>query len=222
MSCLSLLCALSMLGPGASGNAAQPTDSRGHRAREVASSFNVAVPSHSYDLILARPENNSVTLSILAYENLEGFVAYGSRAGDYTVRMTVQQFKNGEPVEVVIDGLQANSSYYYQFHWRAVGAEQFNKSPEYTFHTARPPGNTFTFTMTADSHLDEHTSTAVYRQTLTNIQADKPDFHIDLGNLFMTDKHANRDEAAKQYLAQRYYLGQIGPSAPILLAHQHA
>ena len=58
----------------------------------------------------------------------------------------------------------------------------------------------------------------MYRRTLANIRADKPDFHIDLGNLFMTDKHASRDEAARQYLAQRYYLGQIGGSAPILLA----
>ena len=72
--------------------------------------------------------------------------------------------------------------------------------------------------MTADSHLDEHTSPDVYGRTLTNIRADRPDFHIDLGNLFMTDKHASRDEAARQYLAQRYYLGQIGPSVPILLA----
>ena len=98
------------------------------------------------------------------------------------------------------------------------GAEQFTNSPEYTFHTARPPGSSFTFTLTADAHLDEHTSPDVYRQTLANIRADKPDFHIDLGNLFMTDKHASRDEAARQYLAQRYYLGQIGRSAPIFLA----
>ena len=55
-------------------------------------------------------------------------------------------------------------------------------------------------------------------QTLANIQTDHPDFHIDLGNLFMTDKHASRDEAARQYLAQRYYLGLIGCSTPVLLA----
>ena len=33
----------------------------------------------------------------------------------------------------------------------------------------------------------------------------------------MTDKHAQREEAAQQYLAQRYYLGQIGASTPIFL-----
>ena len=218
LSCLSLLCTLSLLGPGVSASAAQPAAQRGHRARGPASSFNVAVPAHAYDLILARPESNSITLSILAYEDMEGFVAYGPQAGDYTVQMPVRQFKKGVPVELVIGGLQANNRYYYQFRWRAAGAEQFSNSPEYTFHTARPPGSTFTFTMTADSHLDEHTSPDVYGRTLTNIRADRPDFHIDLGNLFMTDKHASRDEAARQYLAQRYYLGQIGPSAPILLA----
>jgi hypothetical protein len=66
--------------------------------------------------------------------------------------------------------------------------------------------------------LDEHTSPAVYLQTLSNIRADDPDFNIDLGNLFMTDKQASRADAAKQYLAQRYYLGQIGAFVPILLA----
>jgi Calcineurin-like phosphoesterase len=70
--------------------------------------------------------------------------------------------------------------------------------------------------MTADAHLDEHTSAEVYQQTLANIRADAPDFHIDLGNLFMTDKHATRDEAWRQYLAQRYYLNQLG--APLFLA----
>ena len=72
--------------------------------------------------------------------------------------------------------------------------------------------------MTADVHLDEHTSPDIYTRALANIRADHPDFHIDIGNLFMTDKHATRDEAATQYLAQRYYLGQIGCSSPVLLA----
>jgi hypothetical protein len=218
MTCLSLLCTLSMLGHGVSGSAAQPAAARGHPARGETGSFNVAVPTHSYDLILSRPESNSVTLSILAYEDLEGVVAYGLRAGDYAVRMPSQQFKKGVPVELVVGGLTPNSRYYYQFRRRAAGARQFNDNPEYTFHTARPPDSTFAFTMTADSHLDEHTSPAVYERTLINIRAERPDFHIDLGNLFMTDKHAGRDEAVRQYLAQRYYLGQIGPSAPILLA----
>ena len=200
LTCLSLLCTLFLFGPGSYASAEQPEPRHGHRIRGAAGSFDVAVPAHSYDLILACPESNSITLSVLAYEDMEGFVAYGPQTGDYTVQMRMRQFKKGVPVELLIGGLRANSRYYYQFRSRSVGAGQFTSSPEYTFHTARSPGSTFTFTMTADSHLDERTSPDVYRRTLANIRADRPDFHLDLGNLFMTDKHASRDEATPAVL----------------------
>ncbi|MEI7534953.1 MAG: fibronectin type III domain-containing protein [Verrucomicrobiae bacterium] len=210
--------ALTMIAFNVSAQATKPQNGRGHRGQGATNYFNIAVPAHSYDLILARPEKNSVTLSALAYQTMEGFVAYGMQPNACSNRTTVQQFKAGEPVEFVITPLQADTKYYYQFHSRLAGATQFTMSPEYSFQTARPPGSSFTFTMTADVHLDEHTSARVYEQSLTDIRADKPDFHIDLGNLFMTDKHATRDEAARQYLAQRFYLGQIGSSAPLFLA----
>ena len=186
---------------------------------QPAAVFNVAVPTHLYDLILTRPEKDSVTVSVLSYQELEGFVAYGMHPGVYSSKTPVRQLMKGEPVEWRLAGLHADTLYYYQFHSRLSGTGgQFIPSSEYSFHTARPPGSSFVFTLTADAHLDEHTSPEVYLQTLANIRADKADFHMDLGNLFMTDKHANREEAAQQYLAQRYYLGQIGCSIPIFLA----
>ena len=197
---------------------AKPQNNHGHRGQGATNYFNVTVPAHSYDLILARPERNSVTLSALAYQSMDGFVAYGMQSGACSNQTPVRQFKAGVPIEFVITPLQSNSKYFYQFHSRLAGARQFTIGPEYSFQTARPPGSTFTFTMTADVHLDEHTSAEVYEQSLTNIRNDKPDFHVDLGNLFMTDKHATRDEAARQYLAQRFYLGQIGSSMPLFLA----
>ena len=184
----------------------------------VGSLFFLNVPAHPYDVILARPEKTTVTLSVLAYQDMEGYVAYGTKMGTYTTQMPMQPLKKGMPVEMLLGGLQANTRYFYQFRWRLPGTQDFTNSPEYTFQTARPAGGSFTFTLTADAHLDDRTNPEVYRRTLSNIQADKPDFHLDLGNLFMTDKHGTRDEAARQYLAQRYYLGQIGPSVPVLLA----
>ncbi|MEI7638195.1 MAG: metallophosphoesterase, partial [Syntrophus sp. (in: bacteria)] len=47
--------------------------------------------------------------------------------------------------------------------------------------------------------------------------ADEPDFHLDLGDTFMTDKHESRENATRQYLAQRSYLGQLCRSAPLFL-----
>jgi predicted phosphodiesterase len=48
--------------------------------------------------------------------------------------------------------------------------------------------------------------------------ADKPDFLIDLGDTFMTDKYRGAYELAeKHYLAQRHYLGIPGSQAAVFL-----
>jgi predicted phosphodiesterase len=69
----------------------------------------------------------------------------------------------------------------------------------------------------ADSHLDDNVDPLVYANTLRNIVADKPDFLIDLGDTFMTDKYPAYQDAAPQYLAQRFYFGLIGQAAPVFL-----
>ena len=73
----------------------------------------------------------------------------------------------------------------------------------------------FTFTVTADSHLDEHTDLALYQRTLITAAGDRPAFHIDLGDTFMSEKHASREAAAKQYRDQRHYFDLL--HAPVYL-----
>ena len=217
-----MLCVIVLPALGAPDPKSEPGNGHGHRGNGPGQGgtnyFNVTVPAHAFDLILNRPENHSVGLSVLAYQDLEGFIAYGRSPGNYSRQTPTRNFARGEPVEITLDYLQPDTRYHYQFRSRAAGAANFTNTSDYSFQTARPPGSSFTFTLTADSHLDEHTSAEVYLQTLANIRAEQPDFHIDLGNLFMTDKHATRAEAARQYVAQRFYLGQIGSSVPLLLA----
>lgn len=71
------------------------------------------------------------------------------------------------------------------------------------------------FTITADSHLDDHTELAFYQRTLKHAAADKPAFHIDLGDTFMSEKHTNRINAAQQYVDQQRYFALLG--APVHL-----
>lgn len=175
------------------------------------------VPAHSVDLILGRPTRDSVTVSVLAYEDTEGYVAYGTRSGGYSGKTSARAFEKGRPFELVIGSLRPESEYFYRFHSRTDAATPFSASPEHTFHTQRSPGSPFTFTVTADSHLDAQTDCELYKQTLADALADHPDFHIDLGDTFMSEKHAGCDDAARQYLAQRYYFGLIGHSVPLLL-----
>jgi hypothetical protein len=169
------------------------------------------VPAHPLDLVLGRPTRESVTLSVLTYQDTEGCIAYGTERGQFTRQNPTRRFSKGEPVEVVIGPLQPDTRYDYQF--RAAGIP----SAEGTFHTQRPPGSEFIFTVTADSHLDDRVSAPLYQRTLANALADAPDFNIDLGDTFMSEKHDNRENAARQYLAQRFYFGQLCHSVPLFL-----
>jgi predicted phosphodiesterase len=167
------------------------------------------VPAHAVDVILCRPTCDSVTLSTLAYGDLQASIAYGTRRGQLNLQSPVRRFNKGEPTEVTLGSLRPDTRYYFELRADGVGDTQG------TFHTQRARGSEFTFTITADSHLDDRANAGLYQRTLANALADAPDFHIDLGDTFMTEKHDNRENAARQYLAQRFYFGQLCHSAPL-------
>ena len=169
------------------------------------------VPAHPFDLILARPASNSVTVSVLAYQDTEGCIAWGTERGRLAQQTPGRLFRKDEPTGIVLGALRPDTQYFYAF--RAGGTN----GAEGAFHTQRAAGRAFTFTVTADSHLDSNTDPALYQRALGCALADAPDFHVDLGDTFMTEKHLNRANAARQYLAQRYYFGQLCRCAPLFL-----
>ena len=192
----SVLCACVALGA--------PDEKRGHDKGGRMPAQNSPcndVPAHPFDIILGRPTSDSTTVSVLAYQDTEGCVAYGTQRFKYTQQTPRRLFKKDEPAEIRLCSLQPDTQYFCEF--RGLGTN----SAEAAFHTHRPPGRPFTFTVTADSHLDSN----------TNAHADAPDFHLDLGDTFMTEKHESREAAFKQYLAQRFYFGQLCRSAPLFL-----
>lgn len=166
--------------------------------------------------------DTSITLSVLAYKDMEGLAVYGTKQGFYPNSSDKIQLKSGEPAIIVLGSsakpLTPNTRYYYKFRWHTTPAGEYVSSPEYTFVTQRAPGSAFTFTITADSHLDGNTDTNLYATTLADTLADKPDFHVDLGDTFMTEKHKDRESALQQYIAQRYYFGTLAHSAALFLA----
>lgn len=200
-----------MVGLAARAEDVAPGGNGGPRMPVQASKCN-DIPEHPFDLILGRPEADSVTASVLSAEDADGFLAYGTEPGKLTSKTPALALKHGEPAEIVLSALRSDTRYFYRLH---LG---HSTSPEFTFQTARPPGKAFAFTVTADPHLDANTDPAVYQKSLADALAGKPDFHIDLGDTFMTEKHASRDAAARQYLAQRYYFGQLCHSAALFLA----
>lgn len=177
----------------------------------------------SYTLLLGRPTDSSVTVSVIPDVDLEAYFEYGTEAGTYTGQTAPTTSVAGDPIESVIDNLQANTRYYYRMRYRQPGEPEFNEADEHTFHTQRPPGSTFTFTVQADSHLyDKKCTDELYRISLQNALADAPDFHLDLGDTFGADKlyyagTLSYEAVAQRHLDQRPFFGLIGPSAPLFL-----
>jgi hypothetical protein len=143
---------------------------------------------------LGIPTDRGVTLNLETNQAVEAYVEYGSASGAYSGRTSIASYSAGSPFEVKIQAaegqpaLQANRRYFYRVRYRAPGEAVFHARGERSFQTARPRGTPFTFTITADPHLDEVTSQPLFTLAMRNIRADNSDFHVDLGDIFMTDK----------------------------------
>ena len=200
--------------PGTKGTGAQQPSGD---ASDATQALSLDVPAHPADVILGSPTANSITASVLAYQAAQGYLEYGTQSGVYANKTPVTSLAVGQPVEIRLETLQADTQYFFRFSYQSGGSSGFTALSERTFRTQPPPGTTFTFDVQADSHLDSNSDLDVYARALQNELADAPDFLIDLGDTFMTNKYQSYTSAEDQYLAQRYFLGALAPS-PLFLA----
>ena len=141
--------------------------------------------------ILGRPTNNSITVQAFFDASVEVCIQYGTISGNYPAQTAWQTFAANEPAEIIVSNLQSNTKYFYRMCYRQTSTANFTARPEHTFHTQRDVGDTFTFVVQADPHMDEQSSIPVYERCLQNQLEDNPDFMIDLGDFLMTDKLKN-------------------------------
>lgn len=194
-------------------------DNRGDNERSNTNAvFFNATPEHLYDIILSRPTSSAITISVLSNDEIEGYFVYGKSLSSLNLKSKKYQFRKGAPQLAELSSLEADTRYYYRFIFTRQGELKEQQSAPGFFQTQRLPGKKFVFTMQADSHLDENSSTEMYMQTLKNMAADSADFLVDLGDTWMTDKYrADFKESIKQYIAQRYYFGLLCHSSALFL-----
>jgi hypothetical protein len=171
--------------------------------------------------LLARPTESSVTVHVVVDAAREIYFQYGTASGNYSDETGIFTSTANEPLKAVIGDLQPNTQYYYRLGHRAVGGSTWTYRDEHTFYTQRPPGSTFTFAVTSDSHVNILLGNAsTWQQTLSNVSGDTPDFLLDLGDTFAMDSVDSETAARNAYLFQRSstYLGGIGHSIPLFLA----
>jgi len=182
------------------------------------------VPARAFDLVLGRPTDRSITLRVMPFENGQGRVRYGIEQGTTTASKVVNiqatewmKYQKDVPLTIELTGLSVNTRYSYTWECQSEGAPNTNETPVYSFHTQRSPGSSYVYTVTSDSHLDENSSGDVYLRTLANVLADESDFHLELGDTFMTGKYKQPQLSYGHYLSQRYYLGSACHSVPFFL-----
>lgn len=155
----------------------------------------VTPQAYTGTLLLGAPTTNSIVAKLFsADQNGLVSISYGTTPGSYPFSAPLSSLPPiplfaGTPATIKLTGLAANTKYYYVLNYQPAGASSSTQSAEYSFRTARPSGSTFSFAIQADSHLDENTDALIYQQTLRNIVSDEPDFLVDLGDTFMTEKH---------------------------------
>lgn len=171
-------------------------------------------------IVLGRPTDRSITASLLAAAALDAYLEYGMTPGVYTAQTAAINLAAGQPVEAVMAGLQPDAAYVYRVRYRRPGEMAFTADAERTFHTQRPPGSNFTFTLDADPHnRDPNFNATVYSVTLRSVLADRPDFHLDLGDTFMAEKLAPTSYAQVEptYREMRPFFGLLADAAPLFL-----
>jgi len=171
-------------------------------------------------VILGRPETDSITLSLLTAANIDFYVQYGLASAKYDKETTVSGLQKDQPLEFKISGLTGDTAYYYRICYRSAGESSFYAGDEAHFVTQRTAGESFVFTIDADPHFDNNTNPDKVALTFQNILNENPDFNIDLGDTFMTEKMKTPTAAQvmNTYVERRNYFGIFGNSVPLYLA----
>jgi len=169
--------------------------------------------------ILGRPTPGSVTISSLSDTDLEVFREYGKVPGVYIQKSDTVLLRKDQPVESELNNLGANTRYFYRSRYHILGSQNWLAGPEHSFQTPRPAGSVFTFAIEADPHLDSNSLPEAYSLTLQNIANDKPDFLLDLGDTFMSEKQSpkNQEVVTQRYLLLRSFFDKVCHSLPLFL-----
>ena len=158
----------------------------------------------TYNVLLGRPTDSSITVSILGKPSDWGGSAYVqySTAADgqsYTNSSTVTSPTTPYPtnsvqpvIEVNLSGLAPNTKYYYRVQYQATTASGFTAGTQYSFTTQRSPGSTFSFGVQGDSHPERYGDkmfhSELYQLTMAEVAKRQPDLYFLLGDDFSSEK----------------------------------
>ena len=117
-----------------------------------------------------------MTINVVANAAIDAYFQYGTQlnAGVYSQTNTVSAAAN-VPLVVTLEGLSSNTQYCYRMVYQQTGTSSWTTRATHCFYTQRPPGSTFTFTISSDSHINIVFGTpSLFQQTLQNVARREP------------------------------------------------
>jgi hypothetical protein len=178
------------------------------------------IKAQTFNEILGRPTDSAVTMSILFDQDVQVYWEIATASATYAITTSTVVASANVPLEFDFLGLLPNTKYYYRTRYRLLTSSGvFNAGAEHTFYTRKPRGTVFNFAVEADPHLDTNTNPASYTLSLQNMLSAKPDFMIDLGDNFMSEKEpiVNKTTITDRTKLFRPYFGTLCHSAPLFI-----
>jgi predicted phosphodiesterase len=156
------------------------------------------------------PTSTSAQFTITSPAAGTAYLEYGLKAGAYTYRTANLSLKKGAENLISISGLKSSTKYFARLRYLYSG-KVFAVTSATSFTTAsavNAANANSIFAIQADPHMDENSSADVYNKTLDLIATSGAAFLIDLGDIFMVDKLADKSEAnirARYVLMKGFY-----------------
>jgi len=169
--------------------------------------------------LLGAPSDKSIVFNALSDKDMSVYLAYGISPGNLHLQTPMADFQANSSIEITMDGLNGNTTYFYQLYYKLNGESTFKTGTSGTFTTQRSKGQSFSFAVEADPHLDENSNFYTFRHTLQNEAKLKPDFMIDLGDNFMTEKFpiVNSYYIEQRNLLYRDFWDEVCNSMPLYI-----
>ncbi len=184
-------------------------------------------PVANFSIVLGRPTDQSVTMSIVSATELEARLEYGVAEGIYTDKTGFRRLQTGVPLEFEVNSLKPDTKYHYRLATSVPGRSDIQSHSEGNFQTQRSPGSTFTFAVQGDSHPERRGKMfdpELYAQTMRNVTRDAPDLYVTMGDDFSIErlielKLLTPAAVDQVYAYQRGFLGMVGNSSALFLVN---
>ena len=179
------------------------------------------------NVILGRPTDSSIAISVLATEAQSVYVEYGVTKNSLNKKTSIFNLDPSTPQVIEITGLKASTKNYYRLRSKKSAETTFATGKTNSFSTAKSLGKSFSFSVQGDTHPEragKMFNAELYSVMMGNVAAQQPDFHILLGDDFSIDPlidkgQANQASVENIYRTHRNWLSIAGASVPIFLVN---